>query len=107
MMTRSYYKRLMDAGVKIYEFESGFVHAKVYLSDDHVGIVGTINMDYRSLVHHFENGVWIYRHDVLRAVKSDMEFTMDKSIKMRPELIKNTLLKRFIRAVVYVISPLL
>jgi cardiolipin synthase len=47
MMTRSYYKRLMDAGVKIYEFESGFVHAKVYLSDDNVGIVGTINMDYR------------------------------------------------------------
>jgi cardiolipin synthase len=37
----------MDAGVKIYEFESGFVHAKVYLSDDNVGIVGTINMDYR------------------------------------------------------------
>jgi cardiolipin synthase len=107
MMTRSYYKRLMDAGVKIYEFESGFVHAKVYLSDDHVGIVGTINMDYRSLVHHFENGVWIYRHDVLRAVKSDMEHTMGKSIKMRQELIKNTLLKRFIRAVVYVISPLL
>jgi hypothetical protein len=58
-------------------------------------------------VHHFENGVWIYRHDVLRTVKSDMEHTIGKSIKMEPELIKNTLLKRFIRAVVYVISPLL
>ena len=58
-MTRSYYKRLMDAGVKIYEFEPGFVHAKVYLSDDKYAIVGTINLDYRSLVHHFENGVWV------------------------------------------------
>lgn len=56
-MTQSNYKRLMDAGVKIYEFEPGFVHAKVYLSDDKYAIIGTINLDYRSLVHHFENGI--------------------------------------------------
>jgi len=56
-MARSHYQRLMDAGVEIYEYEPGFVHAKVYLADDEYAMVGTINLDYRSLVHNFENGV--------------------------------------------------
>lgn len=60
-MARSYYHRLIRAGVEVYEYEPGFVHAKVYLADDEYGMVGTINLDYRSLVHHFENGVWMYR----------------------------------------------
>lgn len=107
VMTRSHYKRLMDAGVKIYEFEPGFVHAKVYMSDDKYGIVGTINLDYRSLVHHFENGVWLYRHEVLEQVKDDMENTMSKSIYMNENPIKNTLLQRFIRALVRALSPML
>ena len=107
VMTRSYYKSLMDAGVKIYEFEPGFVHAKAYLSDDKYAIVGTINLDYRSLVHHFENGVWMYKHEVLSQIKEDMEGTMKQSIEMSDDLIKNTLLQRFIRAVVRVFSPML
>lgn len=107
VMTRSYYKRLMDAGVKIYEFEPGFVHAKVYLSDDKYAIVGTINLDYRSLVHHFENGVWMYKHEVLNDIRKDMEDTMLRSIEMSEGLIKDNLLQRFIRAVVRVLSPLL
>lgn len=107
VMTRSYYKRLMDAGVKIYEFEPGFVHAKVYLSDDKVGIVGTINLDYRSLVHHFENGVWLYKHEVLSQIKDDMTATMSQSLSMADEPIKDTLLQRFIRAVVRAVSPML
>lgn len=107
VMTRSYYKRLMDAGVKIYEFEPGFVHAKVYLSDDKYAIVGTINLDYRSLVHHFENAVWMYKHEVLNDIRKDMEDTMLRSIEMSEGLIKDNLLQRFIRAVVRVLSPLL
>jgi cardiolipin synthase len=107
VMTRSYYKRLMDAGVKIYEFEPGFVHAKAYLSDDKFAIVGTINLDYRSLVHHFENGVWMYKHEVLSQIKDDMERTMGQSIEMTDKLIKNTLSQRFIGALVRVFSPML
>lgn len=107
VMTRSYYKRLMDAGVKIYEFEPGFVHAKVYMSDDKYAIVGTINLDYRSLVHHFENGIWLYKHEVLSQIKDDLEGTMAKSLKMKEKLIKNTLFQRFIRAVVRAVSPML
>ena len=106
-MTRSHYNRLMNAGVKIYEYEPGFVHAKVYLSDDKYAIVGTINLDYRSLVHHFENGVWMYRHEVLQQVKDDIKETMNQSIPVTEKLIKNTLLQRFIRAVVKAVSPML
>lgn len=107
VMTRSHYKRLTDAGVKIYEFEPGFVHAKVYLSDDKYAIVGTINLDYRSLVHHFENGVWLYKHEVLEQIKEDMEETMKQSLHMTDNMIKNTLGQRFIRALVRALSPML
>lgn len=106
-MTRSYYKRLMESGVKIYEFEHGFVHAKVYLADDEYGIVGTINLDYRSLVHHFENGVWLYRHDVLSQIKEDMLSTMEQSVHILDDTIKNTIPQRIIRAFVRALSPLL
>ena len=68
-MTKSFYKRFIDAGVKIYEYEPGFIHAKTYLSDDKYAIIGTINLDYRSLVHHFENGVWIYNDQIIKEMK--------------------------------------
>lgn len=106
-MTRSYYKRLMNDGVKIYEFEPGFVHAKVYLSDDKYTIVGTINLDYRSLVHHFENGVWMYKHEVLKDIKEDINNTMKKSINMNSEQIADSLKQRIIRALVKTFSPML
>lgn len=107
MMTRSYYKRLTEAGVKIYEFEAGFVHAKVYLSDDKYGMVGTSNLDYRSLVHNFENNVWMYNHEVLHQIRKDIERTMSESLSMNEGLIKDTLSKKFIRAVVRALSPLM
>ncbi len=107
MMTQSHYKRLIDAGVRIFEYEPGFVHAKVYLFDDTYGIVGTVNLDYRSLVHHFENGVWLYRHDVLQQVKADMLSTMAQSLEMTEKTISNTILQRIIRALVRVFSPML
>jgi len=106
-MTKTFYERLMKAGVKIYEYEKGFVHAKCYLVDDEIGMVGTINMDYRSLVHHFENGVWMYKTDCLKDIKEDMLDTMEKSIYINPENIKVNLFKRFIRSIVRIFAPLL
>ena len=106
-MTRSHYNRVMQAGVKIYEYESGFVHAKTYLSDDETAMVGTINMDYRSLVHHFENGVWIYKHRVIEDIKQDFLNTQEKSIKFELGMLKENVFHRFIRAMVKVFSPLL
>lgn len=106
-MTRSFYKRLMDAGVHIYEYEPGFIHAKSYLADDEYAMIGTINLDYRSLVHHFENGVWMYRCESIDALKADVEATLEKSIRVTPDMLKTNLLQRFIRAVVRIFAPML
>jgi cardiolipin synthase len=106
-MTQSFYHRLMAAGVRIYEYEPGFIHAKSYLADDNQAMIGTINLDYRSLVHHFENGVWMYDCDSIKDLKSDMEETLSKSIEVTPEMLKTNLLKRFIRAVVRIFAPML
>ena len=106
-MTRSFYPRLMAAGVHIYEYEPGFIHAKSYLSDDNQAMIGTINLDYRSLVHHFENGVWMYDCKAISALKADLENTMRKSIEVTPEMLKAGLMTRFIRAVVRIFAPML
>ena len=106
-MTRSFYHRLMAAGVKIYEYEPGFLHAKSYLVDDAYAMIGTINLDYRSLVHHFENGVWMYRCDAVKALKADMEETLSKCIEVTPEMLKSNLLQRFICSVVRIFAPMM
>ena len=106
-MSRSFYPRLMDAGVEIYEYKDGFIHSKNYLTDDEYAIVGTANLDYRSLVHHFENGVWMYNTDVIADIKNDFDLTLEKSIKIEREMLKLGILKRFFRACVRVFAPLL
>ncbi len=106
-MTKSFYERLMKAGVKVYEYEPGFVHAKGYLFDDELAVIGTINLDYRSLVHHFENGVWLYNTACLKDIKADMLDTMEKSIYIEPEKVKTSLFQRAIRAVLRVFAPML
>ena len=107
MMTRSFYPRLMAAGVKIYEYEPGFIHAKSYLADDEYAMIGTINLDYRSLVHHFENGVWMYRCASIADLKADIEDTLRKCIPVTANTLKTNLLQRFICAVVRVLAPML
>lgn len=106
-MTRSFYTRLMNAGVAIYEYEPGFIHAKSYLVDDEYAMIGTINLDYRSLVHHFENGVWMYRTNSIAELKKDMEDTLEKSICITKEMQKATLSERIIRSIVRIFAPLL
>ena len=106
-MTRSFYHRLMEAGVKIYEYEPGFIHAKSYLVDDDLAMIGTINLDYRSLVHHFENGVWMYQCEAVKALKKDMDDTLTKCIEVTPDMLKTNLLQRFICAVVRIFAPML
>ena len=107
MMTQSFYPRLMAAGVKIYEYAPGFIHAKSYLADDEYAMIGTINLDYRSLVHHFENGVWMYRCAAIANLKADIENTLEKCIPVTKDMLKTNLLQRFIRAVVRVFAPML
>lgn len=72
-VTRSYYADLVKNGVRIYEYTPGFCHAKQCVSDDKVATCGTINLDFRSLYHHFENGVFIYDCEAVGAIKSQFE----------------------------------
>ena len=106
-MTRSFYHRLMKAGVKIYEYKPGFIHAKSYIADDEYAMIGTINLDYRSLVHHFENGVWMYRCGSIMDMKKDIEKTIATSIEITPRMLKTGLVTRFIRSVIRIFAPML
>ena len=106
-MTRSFYHRLMKSGVGIYEYKPGFIHAKSYIADDEYAMIGTINLDYRSLAHHFENGVWMYRCGSIKDLKTDIEVTMARSIEVTSEMLKTGLLTRFIRSVVRILAPIL
>lgn len=71
LLTQSNYSQLIDAGVRIFEYTPGFVHAKCFLCDGEIGTVGTINLDYRSLYLHFECGVFLYRAKAVEQLKED------------------------------------
>ena len=75
-VTKSYYRILIESGVKIYEYTPGFIHSKTFASDDEYGVVGTINMDYRSLFLHFECGVWMYKSSSVIDIKEDFLDTL-------------------------------
>ncbi|HCX64058.1 MAG TPA: cardiolipin synthase [Eubacteriaceae bacterium] len=107
-ITRSNYKRLMDAGVKIYEYTPGFIHSKTYVADDKYGVVGTINMDYRSLYLHFECGVWLYKSPVVDDIKKDFHETLRQSKRMTKADVKNVKLHiRIIRFFLRAFAPLM
>ncbi len=75
-VTRSYYSKLIEQGVKIYEFTPGFIHSKVVLVDDQLVVVGTINFDYRSFYLHMECAVWMYRVNCIADIKRDFDQTI-------------------------------
>ena len=77
-VTRSYYTGLVRQGVRVYEYTPGFLHEKQVLCDDSCASVGTINFDYRSLYHHFENGVFLYKCSAVADIARDFEDTLEK-----------------------------
>jgi cardiolipin synthase len=87
-MSRSYYPRLLSAGVEIYEYTPGFIHAKTYLADDATAIIGTVNLDYRSLVHHFENAVWMYKTAAVAELKADLDRTLAHCAPVTAEMLR-------------------
>lgn len=105
-LTRSFYPRLMRAGVKIYEYEPGFIHAKTYLADDKCAMVGTINLDYRSLVHHFECGVWMYKTEAIGSIRRDIDSTLEKCIEITCDDIKVSLPRQLFRQILRVFATL-
>ncbi len=77
-MSRSFYPVLLEAGVKIYEYVPGFIHAKACIVDGIVGTVGTVNLDYRSLFLHFENNTLFYHASLLNDLKTDFLDTQEQ-----------------------------
>ena len=87
-LAKTHYASLLSSGVKIYEYTPGFVHAKVFISDGREGVVGTINLDYRSLYHHFECAAWMYGVPCLADMEQDFQATLEKCRAVTPETIK-------------------
>lgn len=106
MLSQSYYDVLLKAGVRIFEYEPGFVHAKVFLSDDTTAVVGTINLDYRSLTHHFENAVWMYRNECLKDIKKDYMDTLTKCNEVFLGQKKESILRRILMPILRLFSPM-
>lgn len=107
LMTRSGYEALIASGVKIYEYTPGFVHAKNMLCDDKFAVCGTINLDYRSLVHHFECAAWMYGVDCIADMKKDFLEMLSVSVQITEE---NAKLKPWLRLpaeVLKIFAPLL
>ena len=81
-IARTYYSELIEAGVEIYEYTPGFTHAKMFISDDEKATVGTINLDYRSLYLHFENGCFIYKNKTILDIEDDYQQMLSESKKV-------------------------
>ncbi len=107
-LAKSHYKRLINAGVNIYEYEPGFVHAKNFSSDDVKAIVGSINLDYRSLYHHFECATYMYKTRSVKYIEEDFQNTLKKCRKITPESIKNEkLFYKVAGTIVKLVAPLM
>ena len=107
-VSRSYYEMLVEAGVKIYEYTPGFVHAKTFVVDDEYAVVGTINLDYRSLYLHFECAAWMYKASCVTDVRDDFLKTQQMSQEITLEECRNiSIPRRLGRSVLRVLAPLM
>ena len=88
-LAKSHYQYLTAAGVKLYEYTPGFVHAKIFASDDVKAVVGTINLDYRSLYHHFECAAYLYGGPTVGDVERDFQRTLEQCRRVTPETIRH------------------
>ena len=107
-LTRSYYVPLLRAGVKIYEYTPGFIHAKQFVADDKAAAVGTINLDYRSLYLHFENGCWFCGCQAVQDVRADFEALFPQCENVTPQYSgQRSLALRGVQCVFRLFSPLM
>lgn len=105
--TRSYYRPLIRAGVKIYEYKDGFMHAKTFVSDDTVATVGTANLDYRSLYLHFECGTCLYRTSAVLDVKADYLNTLKECREITDADCRANVFVAFLRSICRIFAPLM
>lgn len=107
MTTRSYYRDLIEAGVKMYEYMQGFIHSKTFVSDDRTATVGTTNLDFRSLYLNFECGVRIYDSSAVSEVKDDFLKTLKSCHRLSVEDCKSSIPLRLFQEVMRIFAPLM
>ena len=107
-LARTHYASLLQSGVEIYEYTPGFVHAKIFVCDDKEAVVGTINLDYRSLYHHFECAAYMYDVDCIHEIEKDFRATLKKCRRVTKKTMKNDTVSRKIMGVVMkAVAPLM
>ena len=105
-VTQHNYYDLLESGVHIYEYTPGFIHSKIFVSDDSVATVGTVNMDYRSFIMHFECGVWICDNKTVLDIKEHFDTLLSYCEEITLEKMKNeNILVRFKRAILHFFAP--
>ncbi len=105
-VTQYNYTELLEAGVKIYEYTPGFIHSKLFVSDDSVATIGTVNMDYRSFILHFECGVWMSGTQAVADIKGHFEQILKQSQEIKLEdWLKQSKFSRVKRAVLHIFAP--
>lgn len=107
MTTRSYYRELLSAGVRIYEYTCGFIHSKTFVSDDSTATVGTTNLDFRSLYLHFECGVWMQGSRAVMQVKEDFLKTLEICRPITAEDCQCGAVKRLFQDILRLFAPLM
>lgn len=107
ILTKSNYQMLIQNGVKVYEYKPGFIHAKNFIVDDLYAVCGTINLDYRSFVHHYECGVWMYNTDSILSMRDDFENMINnETILISEKAARLPLISKTIKALINLFSPL-
>ena len=96
LAAQSVWPVLINAGIEIYLYTPGFIHAKSVVVDGHIGIIGTINLDYRSLYLHLECGLWMYKTSALTDIENDFANTSTKCKKLTPEDVKYSFWKKVV-----------
>ncbi len=108
ILTRAFYTPLVENGVRIYEYEPGFIHAKMVVSDDKVATVGTVNMDFRSFYLHYECGVNFYDSPVITTIKDDINNTFKQSIEFTlADCKKVNMPTRLLRSIIRLFAPMM
>ena len=107
IMTKGSYPYLLQSGVRIFEYTPGFIHEKLAVCDDICAVSGTVNLDYRSLVHHFEDGVWLFMHSEIEKMRDSFLKTENASHEILAEDARLGPVEKIVKNLVKIFAPLL